>query len=314
MYIRVAIDVVLAYMDLYKMKKGLFLLLIQVLLCGLCACVSRNANDDLRDDLQRFVDGKDADIGIAVIVDGKDTIFINGERLFPMLSVYKFPIVLALGDYGRTGAKLLADSIWIFRGDLNADTHSPLFEKYGYLDSTMVSMDELLSYALRESDNNASDILLGLLPDVGYVNHYLGKMGVSGINVMSTEAQMHENPDLCFSNTSTPLAMACLFDRFDAECNDYFSKKIKNMMEGCETGENRLCKPLRDGAIIGHKTGTGFTLPDGRLMAVNDAGYVHLPNGRRYSIAVFISNSGYDVEESESLISEISRIVWSRLK
>lgn len=63
------------------------------------------------------------------------------------------------------------------------------------------------------------------------------------------------------------------------------------------------------GGVTGHKTGTGFELPDGRLMAVNDAGYVHLPDGRRYSIAVFIDNSGYDLEASEALIAEISRIV-----
>ncbi len=67
-------------------------------------------------------------------------------------------------------------------------------------------------------------------------------------------------------------------------------------------------------AVIGHKTGTAFKLPGGRIMAVNDAGYVHLPNGHRYSIAVFIENPGYDMEQTETLIAEISQIISPNIK
>ncbi len=85
-------------------------------------------------------------------------------------------------------------------------------------------------------------------------------------------------------------------------------------MENCETGTNRLVKPLLPtNAVIGHKTGTGFTLPDGRLMAVNDVGYVHTPDGHRYTIAVFIGNSGYEVAETEDLIAKISDIVYTAI-
>lgn len=48
-------------------------------------------------------------------------------------------------------------------------------------------------------------------------------------------------------------------------------------------------------------------------MAVNDAGYVHLPDGRRYTIAVFIENSAYDMPSTEALIAQISRIVLNHL-
>ena len=85
-------------------------------------------------------------------------------------------------------------------------------------------------------------------------------------------------------------------------------------METCPTGANRLAKPLAGtDAVFGHKTGTGFTLPGGRLMAINDAGYVHLPDGRSYSIAVFIENSGYDMQQTEEIIARISEIVYNRL-
>ena len=87
--------------------------------------------------------------------------------------------------------------------------------------------------------------------------------------------------------------------------------EVKQMMETCETGKDRLAKPLRDANIIlGHKTGTGFSSPEGRLMAINAVGYVHLPDGRRYSIAVFIENSGYDLPQTEGMIAKISEIVY----
>lgn len=44
-------------------------------------------------------------------------------------------------------------------------------------------------------------------------------------------------------------------------------------------------------------------------MAMNDCGYVHLPDGHRYSIAVFIADSGYSLEATSQLIAWISAIM-----
>ncbi|MDE7375725.1 MAG: class A beta-lactamase-related serine hydrolase, partial [Muribaculaceae bacterium] len=170
-------------------------------LCGVSA-------PDLREEIEDYIKDKDARIGVAVIIDGVDTVSVNGDKAFPMLSVYKFPIALALGDYGRFGAKLLPDSVAITSADLKADTYSPMRDKYGEIDTINVALSELLAYSLQQSDNNASDIILGLLPFVGYVNHYLSRCKIYGINVANTEDEMHANPALCYENASTPLAMA----------------------------------------------------------------------------------------------------------
>lgn len=173
---------------------------------------------------------------------------------------------------------------------------------------------ELLMYMLQQSDNNASDIILKAIGGAESVDRYLNRIGVNGISVRNTESEMHDDNSLCYANSSTPLAMAELMDRFEHDVDDTLSRKIKQLMETCATGTARLPKPfLPTNAIIGHKTGTGFTLPSGRLMAVNDAGYVHLPNRSRYTIAVFIENSGYDMDKTEALIAEISEIVFKRL-
>lgn len=244
-----------------------------------------------------------------MIIDGKDTVSVNGHKPFPMLSVYKFPIALALADVYR-GKKLTFDhQINILPEDLHLDTWSPMTEKllasdYALTDSLKLSARYLLQYMLQLSDNNASDIVLNSIGGISSVNFH-------GINVVSTEAEMHTDNNLCYANSATPIAIAKLIDRFDSEMNDSLSLEIKYIMQSCATGNNRLAKPLMPtNAVIGHKTGTGFKLPNGRLMAVNDVGYIHLPNGRRYVISVFIENSGYNMEQTEAIIAEISEMVF----
>lgn len=273
-----------------------------------------NSLTQLKSEIESIVKDKDAHIGAAIIIDGIDTISINGNRLFPMLSVYKFPIAVALSEYNRRSADLIKDSLLITKKDLKENTYSPMREKYSNLDSINIPLREILAYSIQESDNNASDILLKMLPSVQYVTKYLKSIGIEGINIVSSEAEMHDDNSLAYSNNATPLAMAKLLFHFDRDYSDSFSLIIKDLMVTCTTGKNRLVKPLNSkDIIIGHKTGTGFTLLDGRLMAINDIGYIHLPNGHKYSIAVFIENSGYDMSETESIIAAISEVVYKHV-
>ncbi len=272
--------------------------LVFVALILLCGCSSHAQYSALQKSLTEFIEDKDANIGIAVIIDGKDTVAVNGDKTFPMLSVYKFPIALALAEHYRQNNLTLEDSIVILPEDLHIDTYSPMTEKI--LASSLLTTNtlkkstfELFAYMLQQSDNNASDIILKRVGGAEYVDKYLNEYEITGINVKNSENEMHHDNSLCYNNSATPVAMACLMDRFDREMEDSIFLEIKRLMETCETGGSRLAKPLIvTNAIIGHKTGTGFKLPNGRLMAVNDAGYVHLPNGHRYTIAVFIENSG----------------------
>ena len=47
-------------------------------------------NRVIENTLQEYIAGKDARIGVAVIINSKDTVSINGNRDFPMMSVVKF--------------------------------------------------------------------------------------------------------------------------------------------------------------------------------------------------------------------------------
>ncbi len=272
-----------------------------------------NCNIAIEKALLEYVSDKDARIGIAVIVNGTDTISINGKRDFPMMSVVKFPLALIVAQWIDANGISLNDSIAFSDKDLKENTYSPMLKWYGKKRNTM-TVRELLEWSLVESDNNAADILLNHVGGISGATKIMRKIGVpDNIEIGASEDDMHRDPYLSYLNRTTPLAMAQLFDRFDTEMrNTSLSySEIATMLEQCRTGIDRLVAPLLSSdATIGHKTGTGFPTPDGRISAINDCGYGNLSNGERYSIAVFVADSGYDMSETSAIIAEISRIVW----
>lgn len=62
--------------------------------------------------------------------------------------------------------------------------------------------------------------------------------------------------------------------------------------------------------IVGHKTGTGDYNKSGQLIAINDAGFIVFPDGRRYTLVVFVKNSQENPEYTEVIIAHISEMVY----
>lgn len=269
----------------------------------------------IRDSLAQYIKGKDARFGIAVILEGNDTISVNGHKPFPMASVYKFPQALALADYCKKHKISFSDTIDIPAYRMLPDTWSPMRERYGANDIRL-PISEVLAYSLQQSDNNACDILFTILQGPEKADSLMQSWGFNEIRVLNTESEMKNHPAFGYSNTSSPIAMAKLMDEFDTKhcLGSAEMAEIARLVENCDTGKNRLVAALSKDAVCGHKTGTGPVLPNGRIMTINDCGYVRRIDGRRYTIAVFISESGYDMKTTESMIRDISRIVRNELK
>lgn len=271
---------------------------------------------ELETRLKTYVAEKDMRIGVALIVNGKDTISVNGNKEFPMMSVFKFPLAISVAKWVDANGMSLDDHISFAPELLVEDTYSPMLKKYGK-ELNRLSVRELLEWALIESDNNAADILLHIVGGPTHAASLLKDVaGELDIKIEVSEKDIHEDRSKSLLNTSTPLAMAELFDRFDGEMRNESASfmEIATMLERCLTGLDRLSSPFGStNAVIGHKTGTGFDTADGGITAVNDCGYVHLPNGTRYSIAVFIADSPYGIEKTSKIIADISEVVFKNL-
>lgn len=282
--------------------------------CSFGGVAADRRYERLESRLCEFVNGKDARIGIGLIVDGCDTVVVNGRRDFPMLSVYKFPQALAVADFCLRNGKTFADSVHVNRDEMKSDTYSPMRDRYGVADMSL-TIDELLRYSVQQSDNNACDILFGLIGGPAVADSLMKELGYGNIVIKSTEDEMHADIYLCYLNRSTPVEMAMLLDRFYTEMRhaapEYMA--LAEMMETCETGLDRIVAGLPQGAVAGHKTGTGDRNSQGRLIGINDCGYVRLADGRRYSLAVFVSDSAYSMDETAAIIAEVSRIIAGEL-
>lgn len=266
----------------------------------------------LETQLRKAVENKKAEIGIAVIIDGKDTVTVNNDTHYPLMSVVKFHQALAIADYMAQRNQPTDTLLMIKKADLKPDTYSPLRDKYPQGDIG-ISIAELLQYTLQLSDNNACDILFDYQGGPKEVERYIHSLGIRECAVTVTEDEMHKDPNACYRNWSTPLAAARLIEIFRREplFPPEYKKFIYRTMVECQTGQDRLIAPLKDkGATVGHKTGTGDRNAKGQQTGCNDIGFVLLPDGRTYSIAVFVKDSEEEFAENSRIIADISRIVY----
>jgi hypothetical protein len=86
---------------------------------------------------------------------------------------------------------------------------------------------------------------------------------------------------------------------------------LKHIMIECGTGKDRLPAPLPESEVkIGHKTGTSDKNDRGEYIGINDIGFVILPDGSRYVVAVFVKDSKENMETNAKIISDISAAVY----
>ena len=161
-----------------------FLCFIPVLLFS-CRSVS------LETQLKEAIKDKKAEIGIAVIIDEKDTVTVNNDIHYPLMSVFKFHQALALADYMAKRNQSLDTLLRIEKSDLKPDTYSPLRDKYPQGEIEM-SIADLLRYTLQQSDNNACDILFNYQGGTDAVDKYIHSLGIQDCAIVGTESAMHE--------------------------------------------------------------------------------------------------------------------------
>lgn len=243
-------------------------------------------------------------VGAAVrlIETGESFGFHSGEH-FPMQSVYKLPIAMAVLHAGLP----LEKQVRVEKNDLvRAGLHSPIRDQHPDGDFDM-PVRELLRYAVAESDGTASDVLLRLAGGPERVTAYARSLGVNDLIVATSEAEMSREVDVQYRNWSTPDAMVQLLMKLSPE---HDALLLKWMTESTP-GPKRIKGLLPAGTMVAHKTGTSGT-DSGITRATNDVGLVTLPDGRHLAIAVFVSDSPADEATREMVIAKIARAAWDQ--
>jgi len=268
--------------------------------------------ETLRKKIEQIIAGKKADVGVSIYgFEKMDTLSINGNKHYPMQSVYKFHIALAVLNEVDKKKLTLDQKIFIRKSELLPNTHSPLRDKYPN-GNVEIPLSEILGYTVSNSDNNGCDILLRLIGGTKIVENYIHSIGIEDISIKYTEEEMCKAWNLQFENWTTPLASVLLLQKFHERkmlSQISFDFLWKIMVEAT-SGKKRLKGNLPAGTIVGHKTGTSDTNEKGVTAAVNDIGIVTLPNAKNFAICVFVSNSKENNETNEKIIADIAKATW----
>jgi beta-lactamase class A len=271
------------------------------------------------------VAAQDMDSGVQVL--------LNPDAPFPMASTYKIPIAIALLSKVDAGELSLEDMIEI---DDDEWVYSQVIAANFIHRGVALSVANLLEVMITHSDNTATDVCLRLVGGPVAVNRRLAELGIQGISVdrstadllrdfydiepgrknlaeigriaradparvIASDPQFEADP----LDKSTPRAMLSLLTSLyqGKALSKESTEFLLGAMARTKTMPDRLGGLLPNNTPIAHKTGTVGGV-------VNDVGYITLPDGRRFAIAVFTRGSNTPPPDRERAVAEIARILY----
>ncbi len=305
----------------HKILKPLIVSFISLIAFASCgnrrSAVAESRYTALEDSLAAMVADVPGEVGIAVIVDGRDTVCVGNVDIYPMMSVFKLHQAVALcHEFDRRGTSI-DTVISVERKSLNENTWSPMLKDYAE-PRFDISAKELMLYALEQSDNNASNLMFERLVPVERADSIISTIiPRGGFRIAVREADMQHDHALSYANHSSPLATVILLERLfnDSILSPVSREFICDALRSCKTGVDRISAPLsgKAGVVIAHKTGSGYINERGELTAHNDAAYITLPDGRDYTLLVFIKDLACNEKNASAIISRISEAVYDYL-
>lgn len=295
------------------MKKNITLLFCAFISLALLALPSTStAQLALEKKIEQIAGGINGRLGVyAQVLETGASVSYQGEDRYPMQSVYKFPIAMAVLDRVDKGGLSLDQVVQVDPSEYIPDNgHSPLRDKFP--NGTSITVRQLLYYAVTESDGSASDVLLRLLGGTEKAQEYIRGLGIHDMAIATTEKVQVANDTIQYRNWTTPRAMSQLFSLFytgNMLTPESKALLLKLLSPSGPWFDRRIKGLLPQGTPVFHKTGTSGTI-NGLTRATNDAGIITLPNGLHVALSVFIADSYAGQKERETAIAKISRAVF----
>ncbi len=290
-----------------RMNKQLFL----SLCFSLISILGLAQTNNLGEQLKQTISGKAATVGVAVIFNGKELVTVNNIYRFPLANSIQFHQALAVTDYINKQDKTLNEELTIKKSQLFKGTHSPMRDNNPN-GNFIITIRDIIKYSLLDGDNNASDILFDYIGGPEKVEKYVHDLGIKDISITQTEANILKNPENIMLNWSKPSAATLLLETFLQQpvCSKGQKTFLQRTMVDSKAGNNKLKAGLPKNVLLAHIASSTKRNEYGYKIADNDMGFVVLPNGQYYTIAVFIMNSRESDKGNAKIIADISKVVY----
>ncbi len=292
---------------------------------------------DVCQKVEKVSQGLAGRIGVAAQEIGSGvSVTINGDETFVMASTFKVATAVTVLGLVDKGQLKLSDLIDVSLEMMVAGPN-PLVMNFVH-PGIKLSVANLIEPMITESDNTAADVCLKLAGGPEAVTKMLRSIGITDqrLDRYCTEIlrDFYGLPDKAYASVvaeatvkdptlvaktpdrniefekdprdqSTPKAMLELLLAIDS--GEVLSEKSREFllatMSRTRTGTGRLKGLLPKGTPVAHKTGTIGGV-------ANNVGFVTLPDGRRFAIAVFTKSSTTPEADRDRAIAEISRALY----
>ena len=167
--------------------------------------VPERADAELEAELRKITSEVDGTVGVgAVHLESGDAVYLDREGQFPMMSVYKLPIAMAVLRLVDQGRYTLEQEVAITPEDfVRRGFHSPI--RNVNPGGTVLPLGEVLRYSISESDGTASDVLLDAAGGPAAVQAYLDSIGVGGgMKVADSEKSISKDWETQYRNWASP--------------------------------------------------------------------------------------------------------------
>jgi beta-lactamase class A len=267
----------------------------------------------------------------------------RGDDAYPMQSVMKFLVAVAVMDAVDHGRLRLDETVTLHLSDLsmNVQPIADLVRKNGFATTTI---DDLMTRAVVDSDSAAADFLIARLGGPQGVQAVLQRLGVIGIRIDRDERHLQaETAGLVWEpafvdlealkavlrvrppsrkqaafydylrdprDRGSPAAITLLLQRLadGTLLSRQSCAHLMDVLSRTRTFPTRLKAGLPPGWSVAHKTGTGGTV-DGITSAANDVGVLTAPDGGWIAVAVFVTGTSETDKDQDALMPSLARAV-----
>lgn len=309
------------------------------------AVVAADRSAALQASLQSLADkARPAHFGIIVTdLDDGTTARVGDDRAYMLMSVFKAPVAAAVLHAVDAGMLHLDQKVHLTPADVVAGSAVPSIGARAAKGAIDVTVAELLSASVSQSDNTAVDALLKLLGGGPRVTAYLDGKGVHGMRIDVGEREVgrvfdglaggalppaHETAQaedarrrrgyeaaIAMPQNTTTLDGAATFLR-KLQAGELLSPEstryLVSLMQA-QVVPTRIRAGLPAGFSIADKTGTGSSYGK-RIAAWNDMAIVTAPNGKRAVVAAFLRDTTSTDEQRAAWFRELGALVAAQLR
>ncbi len=221
---------------------------------------------------------------------------VGGDRVFPAASTIKLPILIAFFQDLDAGKVTLNEKLTMRRDLITNGSGSMQYERVGKKYTALETVTKMVTI----SDNTATNMIIDRLGGAAKLNQRFRSWGLKDTLIRRLLADLRGTNTTSSQDMARVLALLVNNKLVSPQSREQVLDILRHT-----TIHTLLPAGLGKGAVIANKTGDiGFL--------IGDAGFVTMPNGKRYLAAIFVRRP-YKDSRGRDFIRQVSQLVYNYL-